>query len=185
MFLSYDMMEIDSFYWLMIDGCGGQICEYTIEFVAGILNPGIPGELSGASTTDPIVCQGQDTWTATALPSLPEAHGYLWTGFPWGNETTTFNDMSGPNDPITIPDNATPGIYDICVVAFSGCDTTDNEVCFQLEIIAIDDRYAAPVTLCPEDFVGIEWQGMNINGPGIYMKTPNNHECCRYDSSKE
>ncbi len=114
MVLSYDMMQVDSFYYLLIDGCAGDICQYTINFVDGILEPDIPGELSNAFTNDPVVCQGWDNWTATAEPMLPEAHGYLWTGFPWGDgtHTSTLNDMS--DNPLDIPDDAPPGdIYNL------------------------------------------------------------------------
>ena len=183
MVLSYDSMVVGEYYWLMIDGFSGDICEYTIVYVEGIYTPGISTELVNAETNDPVVCQGQDNWTAFADPFIPEAHWYQWNGFPWppGYYITGY-----PNISIPIPDNAPPGIYDICVFAFSGCDSTDYPVCFQLEIVEIDDGYAEPETLCPEDYVvGIIWAGINITAPGIYLKTINTPEGCPYDTIKE
>ncbi|HLF65248.1 MAG TPA: gliding motility-associated C-terminal domain-containing protein [Saprospiraceae bacterium] len=188
MILESTTMEVDSFYWLVIDGCAGQLCDYLIDFVEGIFSPGINGELTDAFTDDEVVCQGQDEWTATAEPELPEAAGYLWTGFPWGDgtHTSTFYDMSGPDDALSIPDNApVGGPYEICVVAFSGCDTTENPQCFDIWIEAVDDGISPDVILCPEEYdAGVVWEGLSIPGPGTYTIEFNTPEGCPYDSIK-
>jgi hypothetical protein len=133
------------------------------------------------------VCPGQDNWTAFAEPALPDVQGYIWTGFPWGNGThvTRFHDMHGFGEPINIPDNAPAGIYQICAVGYTGCDTTDIPVCFDLEIIELGG-VSEPETYCPEEFDdGIEWEGLFVNGPGIYTVSYISTEGCPYDSTKE
>jgi hypothetical protein len=183
MMLVYDSMQVGEFYWLMIDGHGGDICEYTITYVEGILNPDIPAELTEAMTDEPVACQGQDSWTAFAEPYIPQAHWYNWSGFPW---PPGYINTGYPNLQTQIPDNAPPGIYEICVVAFSGCDTTDYPICFELEIVAIEDAYAEPETLCPEEYEnGIVWGGMEIEGPGLYSFVSNTAAGCPYDTLKE
>ncbi len=81
-----------------------------------------------------------------------------------------------------------PGTYTICVMAFSGCDTTNtmgDAPCFDLTIEEVPDANSPTEILCPEEFVGLTWQGMSITGPGIYTKTFNTPEGCPYDSIKE
>src|SRR5690606_35455725 len=129
----------------------------------------ISQELTGAGTNDQVVCQGQDLWTAYAEPALPDVQGYIWTGLPWGTgeHVTRFHDMHGLGEPLSIPTDALPGVYQICVVAYTGCDTTDIPRCFNLEIID-RDGYSDPEIACPEDFLsGIDWEGLVIHSPGI------------------
>lgn len=168
-----------SMYWLIIDGCNGALCNYEISFVQGTYEPEISDELTDASGPD--ACQGQDSWTATANPALPDAAGYLWEGFPWGVEITTLSDLN-----LTIPDNAPPGDYEICVSAFTGCDTTDIPACFTFTISEVPDEMADPVMLCPEDLSdGYTWHSLNITAPGIYTLEFNTPEGCPYDSTLE
>ncbi|MEO5905702.1 MAG: hypothetical protein ABIQ11_03190, partial [Saprospiraceae bacterium] len=96
----------------------------------------------------------------------------------WSGDTIT---STLPENTIDIPDNAPPGVWEICVRAFSGCDTTDNEVCFEVEIVEVDDEYKDPEIFCPEEFPFV-WQGVTINGPGEYKQTFDNEFGCPYDS---
>jgi hypothetical protein len=174
-------------YWLMIDSDNDNFCSYSIDGTLGVLMPDISSELMSAGSNDVIVCPGQDNWTAFAEPALPDVQGYIWTGFPWGNGThvTRFHDMHGFGEPINIPDNAPAGIYQICAVGYTGCDTTDIPVCFDLEIIELGG-VSEPETYCPEEFDdGIEWEGLFVNGPGIYTVSYISTEGCPYDSTKE
>lgn len=185
MVLVANNMVIGNDYLLVIDGCAGQVCQYTIDFVSGIEEPQLDEELTTAFTNEPVVCQGFNNWTATALGPITGAAGYLWTGFPWGPHTSTYHDMSGPNDPLDIPTNAPPGTYEICVIAFTGCDMTEIPQCFFLTIEALDDEISPPVTLCPETYaMGVNWNGMPIPGAGTYTQTITTPDGCVYDSIK-
>ena len=176
-------VQMDSQYLLLIDGCNGQLCDYLIDFVQGVYTPGLSEDLSDAGSVDPVVCPGQDSWTAFASPAISGAAGYIWDGVPWppGYVTSTLADLD-----IEIPTNATPGTYTICVTAFTGCDTTDTPVCFDMEVVPVDDEIASPVTLCPEEFTaGYQWIGVTVNAPGTYMQQFNNAVGCPFDSIKE
>ena len=182
MALSTDQLELDSFYLLVIDGCAGQICQWTIDFASGVYEPQLPTdvELTNGDGDTP-VCPGQDSYNAQVGPTIPGVAGYLWSGFPWGDQTTT-----NPLISTEIPENATPGIYNICVVAFTGCDTTDIPVCFPLEILPVPMGISPPETLCVEDYdIGYVWGNQTIFSPGAYNETFADAQGCISDSTKE
>ncbi|MBK9984583.1 MAG: T9SS type A sorting domain-containing protein [Saprospiraceae bacterium] len=121
-------------YWLLIDGSNGSTCQYTIEYTTGVFGPQLTGELDPVQTFTNlnVVSQGYQDLQIVTGPSIGNAHGYYWT-FGWNNDTIT---TTLPELNINIAANAPPGIWNICVHAFSGCDTTENEICTQIEIIA-------------------------------------------------
>src|SRR6185503_13441804 len=113
--------------------------------------------------------QGFDDFLMTAGPPITNAHGYLWM-LEWTGTTLT---STLPQNTIDIDNNAPPGIWDICVLAFSGCDTSDIPFCFQVEIVELDDIEKEPATFCPEEFP-FSWHSQTISGPGSYNQTFNN-----------
>ncbi len=177
MVLTAGGLMIGDTLWLLIDGSSGAECQYTINFAEGIYEPLITEELSEGEAVPGVICQGFDDFMMTAGPPISNAHGYLWV-LGWNGQTVT---STLPNNTIDIENNAPPGIWDICVQAFSGCDTSDTPFCFPVEIVAIDDVDKDPETFCPEEFP-FSWHGVNISGPGTYMKTFDNPDGCPYDS---
>ena len=174
-------------YWLMIDtDMEGSHCSYTIEYLDGVLLPEIASDLTSASSLDTVVCPGQDDWRAFTQ-TLPDVQGYYWTGLPWppGYHLTRFADMHGNGEPLSIPDNVPPGVYQICVVGVTGCDTTDNPACFDLYVVDPGGE-STPETYCAEDFNnGIDWEDLVIFQPGMYTQEYMSPEGCPYDSTKE
>lgn len=122
-------------YWLLIDGTNGSTCEYSIEYISGVFGPQLTGELDPQQTftNTSILPQGYTDLHIVTGPSIGNAHGYYWT-FGWNNDTIT---TTLPELNINIAANAPPGIWNICVHAFSGCDTTENEICTPIEITSI------------------------------------------------
>ena len=177
MTLTASGLMIGQHLWLLIDGSSGSQCQYTITFASGILEPQIDEDITEGEATPGIVCQGFDDLELSVGPNIPFAHGYLWN-FEWNNQNVT---TTLPSLTMDVPNNAPPGLWDICVLAISGCDTSDIPFCFPLEIIEIDDVEKDPITLCPEDF-NFNWHGINISGPGTYTKTFDNPDGCPYDS---
>lgn len=175
-------LEIDSFYLLVIDGCAGQLCQWTIDIASGVYEPGLPTDeqLTFAMGDSP-ACPGQNSWTAEVGPVIPGVAGYLWYGFPWGDMTST-----NPTLDVPIPDDAIPGDYEVCVLAFTGCDTTDEFVCFEFTIEPIPSGMSPDVTLCPEEFdAGVQWGSISVTSPGEYMQTFEDALGCISDSTKE
>ncbi len=119
-------------YWLLIDGSNGSTCEYKIDYAAGVFEPPLIGELDSLMTfaNSNVVAQGYQGLQVVTGPAVGNAHGYYWT-FGWNSDTLT---TTLPELNINIAANAPPGIWNICVHAFSGCDTTENEICTQIEI---------------------------------------------------
>ena len=183
MTLSTSALQIDSFYLLMIDGCAGQICEWAITQADGVFEPQLPtdDQLTWGGPDDYFACPGQDSWTAMVGDPIPEVAGYLWGGFPWGDITTT-----DPELDISIPPDAQPGVYEICVFAYTGCDQTELSYCFEMEILPVPEGESPPDTLCEEEFdAGVLWGSTVINGPGIYLQQFADPDGCISDSTKE
>jgi len=163
--------------WLLIDGSSGSQCQYTIDFASGIFEPQIDEELTSGEAIPNIVCQGFDDLNMIVGPPITNAHGYFWI-LGWNGQIVT---STLPEIEIDIDNNAPPGIWEVCVQAFSGCDTSDIPFCFEIEIVEIDDVDKEPGTFCPEDFP-FSWHNINISSPGTYMKTFDNPDGCPYDS---
>ncbi|MDX1476762.1 MAG: gliding motility-associated C-terminal domain-containing protein [Saprospiraceae bacterium] len=179
--LQASVFEVDTQYLLLIDGSNAATCEYVIGPVMGTFEPQLNDSLTNA-LGEPQACQGQDSWTASAQPSIADAAGYIWSGFPWGNGivTSTLSDLD-----IEIPNDATPGIWEICVRAFTGCDTTNvlDAPCFEFEIYEIDDAEPDSITLCPEELMaGYSWHSQVITSAGTYTEAFDNALGCPYDS---
>ena len=166
-------------YWLVVDGTNGDVCAFTIQSVTGVLEYEITEELDPALTTISAdsVCQGYEEIVVTVGPDIPNAHGYYWV-LGWNGETIT---STLPEIHIDIPDNEPAGIYTICARAFSGCDTTDTEVCTQLEIFNFQDVIKETAVYCVEDFPFL-WHDLVIHSPGTFSQTFNNENGCVYDS---
>jgi gliding motility-associated-like protein len=164
-------------YWLMIDGNNGATCQYTIDFVAGVFEPQIDEDLTSIEAIPDVVCQGFNNFMLTAEPSIGNAHGYYWV-LEWNNDTLT---TTLPEITFDIPDDAPPGTWSICARAFSGCDTTDTEVCVNIEIVELDDEEKGPDFFCPEEFP-IYWGALDINGPGTYTQEFFTPDGCPFDS---
>ncbi len=124
-----------------------------------------------------IVCQGYDDLLMTVGPPITNAHGYLWI-LGWNGQIVN---STLPEIEVDIPNNATTGMHQVCVQAFSGCDTTEIPFCFEVEITEIDDVEKDPATFCPEEFP-FSWYGETISGPGTYTSSFDTPEGCPYDS---
>lgn len=164
--------------WLLIDGSSAAQCQYTITFAQGIFEPQIDEELMFGGANPGIVCQGFDDLIMSVGPPITNAHGYIWDIGWTGTEVTT----TLPELQVDIENNAPVGVHDVCVLAFSGCDTSNLPYCFEVEIVEIDDVEKDPETFCPEEFP-FSWQGVNIPGPGDYQATFETADGCPYDST--
>lgn len=160
--------------WLLIDGSSGSRCQYTFIHAEGIFEPEITGEITSGKASPEIVCQGYNHVKLTAGPSIPNAHGYLWV-MGWNGSIVT---STLPQTEINIPSDAPPGIWDICVQAFSGCDTTLIPLCFPIRIVEGDFIERPSAIFCPEEFP-IVWNGIIISEPGVYHSSSGNTNECR------
>jgi gliding motility-associated-like protein len=170
-------LVVGQVYWLLIDGSSGATCEYTIEFTDCILQPGLDGDITDGEANPVSVCQGYNGLALEVSPPVGNAHGYYWV-LEWSGDTVT---STLPEHTIDIPTDLPAGIYEICARAFSGCDTSDFELCFEVEVYEIPNEIKPAATFCPEQFP-FNWGSVNISGPDEYFQTFTTPEGCSFDS---
>jgi gliding motility-associated-like protein len=171
-------LVIGQIYWLMIDGFSGAFCNYTITYTENLFSPGFGGEsLTSGEASPDYVCQGYNGVFLSAEPGIANAHGYFWV-LEWSGDTIT---STPPNTTLDIPEDVPPGVYEICVKAFSGCDTSDMDFCFDIEIYEIPPEDKEPETFCHNDFP-FPWFNVTITGEGEYEQSFMSPEGCIFDS---
>jgi hypothetical protein len=164
-------------YWFFIDGSNGAICHYTVTSATGIQPIPLVDSLDAEHTfaSDSLFCPGYQDLMLTAGPPIPGAH-YKWT-FGWNGQQYE-SDL--PTITLDIEDDAPVGIWDICVKAINGCDST-NQVCFPVTIASTPPLFKDTATFCNEEFPFL-WHGQVINGPGNYTATLFDEHNCSFDS---
>ncbi len=177
--LAVSGLVIGQSYWLVFDGSAGSQCDYTIDIATGIYEPVLENDLETVSIDPNYVCQGYDDLQLSAEPEAVGAHGYWWVPS-WNTNDTT--ETTDPFASISVPDDLDAGIYEICVRAFSGCDTMDFELCIEVEVYEIPDEVKDPEIYCPEEFP-FQWGAVFVGGPGEYFQNFNTAEGCSFDSS--
>ena len=105
---------VGEIYWLVLDGCGTQTCDFSIEVLAGStlgFPPANPGAIAGPAG----VCRG--AITDFSIPPVAGASDYLWTLSPAGAGTLI---GSGPEATVVWSDTAS-GPAQLCVTTGNAC----------------------------------------------------------------
>lgn len=118
---------IGQVYFIFLDGCGNNTCNYLVEV--------IEGETEGESPEDPdvmtgpiIACQGgSGTYT---IPPPYAATIYTWTVTP-----SSMGTVSGSGPSATVNWGNTPGTAEVCVTVANQCFPNDNPSCTTVEVI--------------------------------------------------
>ncbi|HMZ40827.1 MAG TPA: hypothetical protein PK099_11050 [Saprospiraceae bacterium] len=163
-------------YYLFVDGCTGDVCDFTLT-TSGGGPPMLPplGNLTGPTK----LCKGAcnvmhmiDLGSSTCKPA------YQWTldGVEldqYGNKVT--NDF---------PDE---GDFVLCVTAIIGnpqsgsiCDQ-EGPKCITIQVRQEKDRKDGPRIVCFEN-APITWQGQQVSSSGEYTQHFTDKNCCEYDS---
>jgi gliding motility-associated-like protein len=114
-------------YWVVLDGCGGNVCDYEIDVLSGS-TVGVPPDNPGPVTGSTNVCQG-----STAPYSLPPVTGatiYNWTLSPSSAGT-----ISGTNNNINVTWGNTPGPATLCVWTENLCYENPTTSCITVNVI--------------------------------------------------
>lgn len=124
--LSSNNFVIGQVYWFVLDGCGGDVCDYSIDVLSGS-TVGVPPNNPGPITGPTEVCQG--TTTPFSIPPTYAATGHIWT------MTPSLGTITGNNTNINVNwgANAT-GTTQLCVTAFNLCDTNPTPACITVEV---------------------------------------------------
>lgn len=164
------------FYILMIDGCAGSRCDFTIDVVQGVGRQQVeefgPSELiNGLSNYE--ICRGAiDPSCLTFNISLVDlATEYLWT--------YNDNEIDVSSDP-SLELNFSPVDGDIlCVQGISQCDSNEA-VCITFDVQPLPSQ-RLDTCICWNDFP-VDIAGFTFNGPAVNQVIPLIGECnCEYD----
>ncbi|MBV6443396.1 MAG: hypothetical protein EPGJADBJ_05135 [Saprospiraceae bacterium] len=124
--LSSNNFVVGQIYWFVLDGCAGNVCDYSIDVLSGStvgVPPANPGPVTGLEE----VCQ--NSTTSYSLPPVQGATIYNWTLTPnIGNING-----SGPNVSVTWGNNTTEA--ELCVTTANGCYANNTPSCITIDVI--------------------------------------------------
>jgi gliding motility-associated-like protein len=124
--LSANNFVIGQVYWFVLDGCGGDVCDYAIDVLSGStvgVPPSNPGPLTG-----PIdVCQG--TSSTYSIPPAYAATNYTYTLVPPLGTVTD----NGTSANINWGANSS-GTAELCVTASNLCYNNPTPACITIEV---------------------------------------------------
>jgi gliding motility-associated-like protein len=116
---------VGQIYWIVLDGCGGSVCDYEVEVISGSTvgaPPAAPGPINGPIT----VCQGQGV--NYSIAQVPAATIYTWS------MTPSLGTIGSNNNNATITFN-TPGTTELCVGVANACYPNDTLSCKTVTVI--------------------------------------------------
>jgi hypothetical protein len=154
-------------YYLVLDGCAGSECDYTLEILTG---KNTQPRLDSISITAPdSVCYGARLCMSVtaSLTCDPE---YLWL--------VDGDTLDAKENSVCAP-SPSPGLVEVCVKAFTGrvgdyCDSTDWACDTVLIYMREDTVHRSRETFCYEDRFGIFFQECATPVPPI----PGLHKIC-------
>ncbi len=174
-------------YYLFMDGCSGDICDFTINTSGGgrpELNDILPINDDPDGIIDSI-CEGACNVRFFVRPQGNACSpSYFWTLD--GNElahTKSEIDLDFPNS----------GDFKLCVTAVIGnpgiqspCSQS-NQQCAILKVRPAENRYGQQQIICWEDANpgGKKWHSQRITTSGHYRQQFTDNTCCKYDSIVE
>ncbi len=140
-------------YYILFDGYGGDMCDYTLEVISGSVAPPIdpPGAITGASS----LCE-ESTQVPYSISPVAGALGYVWTVPPGAF-------VNGSGTSITVDFGTESG--QVCVRAYDACDTTAAscvEVTLNPAVTIVDF-----VSICTGECY--TYNGNNYCNPGTYQ----------------
>lgn len=119
---------VGQIYYIVLDGCAGNVCDYSVDVTQGStvsFPPNPAGPISGPTT----ICAG--TTQNFSIAAIPAASTYVWTLDPPVGTVTS----NGVNATVNIPANATTENTQLCVVAGNACYPNTMPSCIDIEII--------------------------------------------------
>jgi len=118
---------VGQIYYIVIDGCGGNVCDYSVDVTQGSTvgqAPADPGTVTGPS---PVCVNSTQAYT---VPPISGATAYQWTMTPaLGTFTSTTN---------TVNVNwTTPGTAQLCVTSSNVCFSNPTPSCITVNVLPI------------------------------------------------
>lgn len=167
-------------YYLFVDGCNGDVCDYTILTTGGNTPNLFPlGKINDDADGIISLCRTRDTHQFHAKPpSNGCIPNYEWTldGINLGVNSYAF-EYEFPEE----------GDFQLCVTSFIGdpqkgsiCDQ-EGPVCATIQIRQIPDKTSVVRYLCPEN-IPYKWHDQYIIDPGLYRTELFDKQYCYFDS---
>ncbi|MCF8247637.1 MAG: hypothetical protein K9J37_11935 [Saprospiraceae bacterium] len=118
---------IGQIYYVVIDGCGGNVCDYSVNVTVGSTVPSPPANPGTVTGSSP-VCVGSTT--AYTVPTITGATSYQWTMTPsLGTFTSSTNTVS-----VTW---TTAGTTSLCVTSSNVCESNPTQSCIPITVVPI------------------------------------------------
>lgn len=128
--LSSTNFVVGEVYWIVLDGCGGNVCDYTVNVLEGStvgFAPDNPGTVTGPQ----VICQG-----SSGDYSIPPSNGatiYTWTLAPSNAGTIT-----GSGNDITVNwSSGFSGTAELCAEVSNLCYSNPNESCIEVQVLPL------------------------------------------------
>ena len=164
-------------YYLFIDGCDGDVCDFCLTTSGGSAPNLSP--LSNIMGKDK-VCEGfcGERWNVNDQPGgCDPYYEWTWDGVP----------VQGNESELMIDDTWGPGTYTLCVTAFIGnemktsiCDE-EGPTCKTITIVPSPTYKGSDKYICMED-LPYNWHGKMISSDSICRSEFKGLNCCKYDS---
>ncbi len=167
-------------YYLFVDGCSGDVCDFTITTSGGSAPHLSPlGKINNDADRKLTVCKG----ACGVNFKVAGQNGGCEPTYEW---TLDGNIVGGDEDNIDL-DFPDEGVFNLCVTAYIGnpssgsiCDQEGPE-CITITVIPYKDRIGVDRRLCAED-VPFPWHNQTVTETGIYRNMFTDKDCCIYDS---
>jgi len=177
-------------YYLWIDGCNGDVCDFTINTSGGAAPKLDPiGYINNeASKVIKNVCPGcYNFYSVQGMGDLCNVY------YVWELDGQLLTEGVFKNGFEYLIKNI--GTYELCVTAYIRNPKDPNIICDQqgpqcatIEVTGLPDRNGRPRTLCYEAIgsTGYKWHSQYIKTSGVYReKLRDKKNCCYYDSVVE
>ena len=123
--LTSSSFVVGEIYWLVIDGCAGNVCDYTVNVLEGSTVPFPPEDPDDiVGPTD--VCVNESDEYSIPIPNY--ATMYDWTLDP------PLGTITGDDEDISISWGGTPGTTELCVEVSNFCEVNSNPSCVTIEV---------------------------------------------------
>ncbi len=155
--LSYDNFVVGQIYYLLIDGCGGDICDYEIDVITGSTTSTEIVEQTGDIQGNNSFCSGD---IATfSIDSVEFATFYDWTT---DSNASVINGQGTSEVEIAIE---AEGNIEICVTPSNGC-FVGTESCITVNSMGVVQTSILVESFCEGD--SIEFEGQFFSESGLF-----------------
>ncbi|MEQ1747350.1 MAG: hypothetical protein ABMA02_18105 [Saprospiraceae bacterium] len=163
-------------YYLVIDGYGGDICDFLVSVTPPDAMVAAPVGPTGPISGPLAACPG-GTFNYSVAPVL-NAGSYIWSGPP-GSKINGFSTpavLSGAGGNV-VQVTFGAGLGQICVQPTNSC-YDGVEICKQVNLNNLPVTNLPPVTICNEDAPYYTPWGIPCPNPGVYCTTYTTEQGC-------